>query len=108
MAKYHDRFCGDERKEEANRKKHRVSFRTASEVLGDDRADVFHLEEYDVEHSIREHRYITIGSHPDDRHVVLWICWTRRSGTTRIIGARPATRGERDRHAEKVGQAHGL
>ena len=108
MAKYHDRFCWDERKEKANREKHRVSFRTASEVLGDDRADVFHLEYPDEDHSTQEYRNITIGSHPDDRRLVLFVAWTRRSGTTRIISARRANTQERARYAEKFRQAYGL
>ena len=105
--KYHHEFEWDGKKAEANRRKHGVTFDLASEVLGDNEADRYHVDEYDDEHSRTEDRSITIGSHPDERQAVLTIVWVDRSrGTrriTRIISARQATPTERRKHAEKQG-----
>ena len=64
-------------------------------MLADEAGDVFHVEEYDHEHSTGEDRYVTTASHPDDRGIVLVIAWTDRSTehvqVTRIISARVAT-----------------
>lgn len=88
----HERFEWHEDKAEANAKKHRVTFDDAAFVLKDDEADLYHLEEYDDKHSKGEDRYLTIGSHPARRSIVLVICWTRRHDeegrvVTRIISA---------------------
>jgi uncharacterized DUF497 family protein len=62
-------------------------------------AEIFHLEESDDAHSIKEDRYTTLASHPMERALVLKILWTERwkagRRIARIISARRATRKER-------------
>jgi uncharacterized DUF497 family protein len=93
---------------EQNLRKHAVSFDDAALVLADDHADVFHVEEYDEQHSAGEDRYVTTASHPDDRTIVLVIAWTDRSTenakVTRIISARAATPAERRSYAKETGR----
>jgi uncharacterized DUF497 family protein len=70
--KLHENFEWDPKKAKGNPKKHQgVTFDDAAAVLGDDQDDIYHEEEYDDAHSIREDRYITTGSHPDDRRIIL-------------------------------------
>jgi uncharacterized protein len=102
----HDQFEWDPAKAKANRTKHKVTFEDAAAVLGDDQGDVYHVDEPDDEHSMGEDRYITTGSHPADRSIILRICWTDRSTdedkVTRIVSARHATPGERRRYAKQI------
>lgn len=103
----HHNFEWDEEKARSNLKKHGVTFEDASLVLSDDEGDTFHVEEYDVQHSDGEERYVTTASHPEDRSLVFIIAWTDRSTlraqVTRIIGARPATLAERKRYVKEIG-----
>jgi uncharacterized DUF497 family protein len=102
----HESFEWDEDKAERNLRKHGVSFDDAASVLSDEAGDTFHVEEYDLEHSTEEDRYVTTASHPDDREIVLVISWTDRSREhgkfTRIISARVATKAERRRYAKEI------
>jgi uncharacterized DUF497 family protein len=103
----HEDFEWDSEKGRINRRKHRVSFEEGAAVLHDLQADRFHLEEFDDEHDSDEDRYVTFGSHPDDRSIILRIVWTDRSTAsrriTRIISARAATKKERRRYAQELG-----
>jgi hypothetical protein len=103
---WHDRFEWDDRKADANARKHGVTFDQAAEVLADADADRFHLEEYDEEHHDDEDRFITTASHPANRDIVLVIWWTQRRQrsreVTRIIGARRATPAERKRYESEI------
>ncbi len=105
----HTTFEWDEDKAKRNLKKHRVSFEDAARVLTDDEGDIYHIEEFDVEHSGDEERYITTSSHPDDRRIVLRVAWTDRSSDTdritRIISARAASKREREAYAKEIGGA---
>lgn len=76
-------------KAETNLKKHQVSFEEASTVFDDPLFITF----LDVEHSIDEERYITIGLSKTNR--LLLIAHTERQGITRIISARRTTKNER-------------
>ena len=102
----HENFEWDEDKAQKNLKKHGVSFDDAALVLADVDGEVFHVEEYDRQHSAGEDRYVTTASHPDDRNIVVVIAWTDRSTeqakVTRIISARPATPAERKRYAKEI------
>jgi hypothetical protein len=104
--KLHDKFEWDSKKARANAKKHGVTFEDAAAVLGDDRADVCHVEVFDDAHSSDENRTITTGSHPADRGIILKVVWTDRSTRgnriTRIISARPATAREREQYVEEI------
>jgi uncharacterized protein len=82
-------FEWDPRKEAANRRKHGVGFREAATVFGDPLATTFP----DVDHSISEQRFLTIGASANGRLVV--VAHTESQEMTRIISARPVTRRER-------------
>ena len=107
MVRIHEQFEWDEDKAEANLRKHGVTFEAASEVLADRDGDRFHLDAADDEHADGEDRYITTGSDPGDRRLVLIICWTDRSTDdgqiTRIISARVATKREVKSYGEGLG-----
>jgi uncharacterized protein len=102
----HDLFEWDEDKAEANLRKHGVTFDQAAEVLADPDGDRLHLEEYDDTHGEDEDRYVTTGSHPANRDVVLVISWTERQTragrVTRIISTRRASRTERRRYESEI------
>jgi len=85
------KFEWDERKAALNRQKHRVSFSEAGTVFD----DPWFITFLDVEHSIDEDRYITIGL--SNRHRLLLVAHTERGeGQLRIISARKATSHERE------------
>lgn len=81
------RFEWDEQKEELNIRKHHISFNIAKRVFN----DINRIEIYDVQHSIDEDRYNTIGMVED----VLFVVYTERKETIRLISARLATEKER-------------
>ena len=77
----------DRNKSRNNRAKHGISFETAALVFADDNR----IEYYDAVHSLDEERYIVIGL----VHKVLFVVFTIRGETYRIISARIATAQER-------------
>ena len=84
------RFEWDPAKDQANQRKHGVSFSEARELL---ESNVDYLELYDDTHSAEEERFIAIG--PIKRGLVV-VVWSERSeDTIRLIGARWATTAER-------------
>jgi uncharacterized DUF497 family protein len=97
--RYHETFEWDEEKAELNFRAHRVTFDLAAECLADEQADLLHLEEDDEVNSEYEDRRVTTCSHPENRRVVLCVCWTSRTRSgkdlTRIISARFSTKNER-------------
>lgn len=103
----HDHFEWDEAKAQSNLRKHGISFDDAAFVLADDAGDIFHVDEFDAEHSDDEDRFVTTASHPYNRILVLIIAWTDRSTAhaqiTRIISARTATPAERKRYVKEIG-----
>lgn len=82
-------FEWDPRKDEANRHKHGVGFREATTAFGDPLAMTFP----DIDHSISERRFLTIGVSASGRLLV--VAHTENDDTIRIISARPLTRRER-------------
>ena len=82
-------FEWDPRKDAANRRKHGVGFREAATVFGDPLATTF----ADTDHSISEHRFLTIGVSVIGRLLV--VAQTESDDTIRVISARPVTRRER-------------
>lgn len=82
-------FAWDEPQAAANLRKHGVDFREAATVLGDALSTTFP----DVDHSVREPRFLTIGVSATTR--VLVVAHTDVGDTIRIISARPATVRER-------------
>jgi uncharacterized DUF497 family protein len=87
-------FEWDDRKAKENLRKHGVSFHEAGTVLGDPLSMTYH----DPDHSLAEHRYVTIGTSLSGR--VLVVTHTERGDSVRIISARRATRQERKHHEE--------
>lgn len=86
------RFEWDRQKAEANLRKHRVSFDEAVTIFYDPLAATFE----DPDHSLGEHRFITIGRSSNDRLLV--VAHVERGATLRIITARLASAKERKRH----------
>jgi uncharacterized DUF497 family protein len=85
------RFEWDPRKDEANQKKHGVSFEEAQSVFFDDNAIQF----YDEDHSDQEERFIMLGVSILSRILVVCHCKRRAGEVIRIISARKATNVER-------------
>ena len=85
-------FEWDPEKAKKNHKKHGVHFEEASTVFYDALSATFD----DRDHSIGEHRLITVGFSSIGRLLV--VSHTERGKTIRIISARPATARERTRH----------
>ena len=81
------KFEWDEVKNRINKRKHKISFETAAHVF----YDPDYIEMYDFEHSIDEDRYIALGKVGD----VLFVVFTERKETIRLISARLATIAER-------------
>ncbi|MEA1998199.1 MAG: BrnT family toxin [Euryarchaeota archaeon] len=86
------RFEWDPKKAKRNLRKHAVSFDEAVTVFYDSLSATFD----DPDHSVGEHRYITIGF--SSRNRLLVVGYTERGEILRIINARPATAHERKRH----------
>ncbi len=72
-----------------------MSFEEAVTALYDPFAATFH----DVDHSDREHRFVTIGY--SNRGHLLVVAHTDRRDGVRIISARRATAREKKRHEEQ-------
>lgn len=77
----------DARKNSLNIKKHGVHFEDAAFVFLDENR----LEYYDIKHSQSEARFITIGMINE----ILFVIYTERESSIRIISARKATPLER-------------
>lgn len=85
-------FEWDPEKAKKNHKKHDVHFEEASTVFYDPLSATFD----DPDHSIGEHRLITVGFSSKERLLV--VSHNERGKTIRIISARIATARERTRH----------
>ena len=81
------KFKWDEDKNQLNLKKHGIDFETAMLVFN----DLQRIEIYDMEHSINEDRYNTIGMVND----ILFVVYTERKENIRLIPTRLATKTER-------------
>ena len=82
------RFEWDEDKNSINKEKHKISFEIAAHVFDDPN----YIEMFDFEHSVDEDRYIAIGRVGE----VLFVVFTERKQTIRLISARLATSAERE------------
>lgn len=80
-------FEWDEEKNKINMEKYGIDFDTAVLVFN----DIQRIEIYDIEHSLEEDRYNTIGMVND----VLFVVYTERKDNIRLISARLATKMER-------------
>ena len=80
------KFEWDEDKNQLNLKKHGIDFETAMLVFN----DLQRIEIYDIEHSINEDRYNTIGMVND----ILFVVYTERKENIRLISAKLVTKTE--------------
>ena len=80
-------FEWDEDKNKINLEKHGIDFETAILVFN----DMQRIEIFDLEHSVEEDRYNTIGMVYD----VLFVVYTERKDNIRLISARLATKTDR-------------
>jgi len=83
-------FEWDSKKDASNLRKHGVLFEEAASVFNDVLATVYE----DPDHSVREQRYLTIGT--SNRGRLLHIAYADRGERIRIINARKVTKTERD------------
>lgn len=82
-------FEWDDNKAKANERKHGVSFEEAISVFNDSLSINFD----DPDHSIGENRYVIIGLSNQSRY--LFVSYTERGNTIRLISARLMTARER-------------
>ena len=87
------KFEWDETKNEANRRKHGVSFQESQSVF----ADEFGRLVADPDHSQDEDRFVLLGMSVLLRVLVVCHCY-RHGDTVRIISARKANRSERNQY----------
>lgn len=87
-------FEWDESKRISNIEKHGISFEEAKTLFNNPLAVIFD----DPLHSIDEAREIIIGH--SSQNQLLVVVFTERSGITRIISARLATRRERENYEQ--------
>lgn len=83
-------FDWDENKNQANIKKHNVSFEEAATVFYDDNA----LLISDPDHSDEEDRFILLGISQKTRMLVVCHCYRENDQIIRIFSARKATKQE--------------
>ena len=92
------RFDWDDKKNQLNYRKHGISFDLAMMVFLDDNR----IEYYDDVHSDSyEDRYISIGM-VRGRITVIYVVYTERGDTLRIISARKATTMEEEAYYERL------
>jgi uncharacterized DUF497 family protein len=87
-------FEWDPIKAKSNLWKHRVSFEEASTAL----LDPLSKTDLDPDHSIEEHRFITLGISARQRLLV--VSYTESGEVIRLISARLATQREREIYEE--------
>ena len=87
-------FEWDDRKAEANEKKHGVSFKEASTVFYDPHALVIE----DIDHSFDENRFIIVGTSAVARVLTVCHCYKETNELIRIISARKATKNEEENY----------
>ena len=88
------KFEWDNKKAEANLKKHQIAFEEAASIFGDPLAITYS----DPDHSVGERRYVTFGVSQEG--ILLVLSHTYRNETARIISARRATKVERKIYEE--------
>ena len=88
-------FEWDPGKARINLAKHRVSFEEAATVFG----DRLSITIPDPLHSIKEHRFVTMGCSAQNK--ILVVVHSERRENIRIISARRATRSERKQYEKE-------
>lgn len=84
-------FEWDDEKDLINQRKHGLSFQEAQRLF---ESGLDYLEIFDADHSEFEDRFIAIG--PIDDRLVVVVYTEPEEGVVRIIGARLASKRERD------------
>jgi uncharacterized DUF497 family protein len=84
------RFVWDKRKNQANIRKHKVSFEEAETVFKDENA----IQYYDPDHSRDEDRFILLGLSTRLRVLIVCHCFRESELVIRIISARRADKLE--------------
>lgn len=84
----------DKKKAAENLAKHGVSFDEAKSVFDDS----LYVDFYDPDHSIGEHRFLTMGE--SDQGRLLMVSYTERGNTIRLISARELTPAERRQYEQ--------
>lgn len=87
-------FSWDDRKNEANKKKHGISFDEAKTVFYDENA----IRYFDPDHSDDEDRFLMVGVSQHIRILIVCHCFMKEGSVIRIITARKATKGEEDNY----------
>ena len=87
-------FEWDRNKAAVNLLRHSISFGEAKTVF----QDPFYIVFDDPDHSFEEDRGVAIGQSAQGR--LLFISYTERGNTVRLISARKATRSERELYEE--------
>lgn len=90
------KFEWDPNKNEANKKKHKISFEEAQTVFYDENALVID----DPAHSKEEERFIILGFSKKANLLVVCHCYREADSVIRIISARKATRTESKQYEE--------
>jgi uncharacterized DUF497 family protein len=85
-------FSWDSRKNEANKKKHGISFEEAKTVFYDETA----IRYFDPDHSEDEDRFLMVGLSQSLRILIVYHCFREKDSVIRIISARKATKSEED------------
>ena len=93
-------FSWDANKNQANERKHSVSFEEALSVFYDEEA----LLISDDEHSIEEERFVLIGRSNLFRILVVCHCYRQEDEEIRIISARKANNEERKQYENLIGR----
>jgi len=83
-------FSWDYKKNEANKRKHGISFEEAKTVFYDPNALVIR----DPDHSYSEERFIMLGLSMKLRILIVCHCYRKKETLIRIISARKATKRE--------------
>jgi uncharacterized DUF497 family protein len=87
-------FVWDERKAEANLKKHKIAFEEAKTVFSDPNARMI----FDPDHSIEEDRFVLLGLSSTLRILVVCHCYLEDDMVIRIISARKANKYEQKQY----------
>ena len=87
-------FSWDDKKNEANKKKHNISFEEAQTVFFDENA----LEYFDPDHSEDEDRFLMLGMSYLLRILIVAHCFRKSDSEIRIISARKATKKEQEEY----------
>jgi len=87
-------FIWDEKKAEANYKKHKISFKEAETAFSDPNARLI----FDPDHSDDEDRFVLLGLSSVLRILIVCHCYREDDRTIRIISARKADRNEQKQY----------